>query len=77
MATSAKRPPEFIEKEEAEVHRRSSVDERAMSLAQTHRRFSLMSEQGRARGESEKRDTEHLEKQTTQDPRGQGVVPLT
>ncbi|KAK3720154.1 hypothetical protein LTR37_003978 [Vermiconidia calcicola] len=44
LATESKRPMEFIEKEEQEVRRKSSVNERAMSLAQTHRRFSLMDE---------------------------------
>ncbi|KAF2486754.1 general substrate transporter [Neohortaea acidophila] len=47
IATSSKRPMEFIEREEQEVHRRSSVDPRAMSLAQQHRRYSAISEQGR------------------------------
>ena len=50
IATSSKRPVEFIEKEEQEVRRKSAVNERAMSLAQTHRRFSLMEDQGRASG---------------------------
>lgn len=54
IATSSKRPIEFIEKEEAEVHRRSSVDPRAMSLAQQHRRYSAISEQGRLESYTEK-----------------------
>lgn len=53
-ATTASRPIEFIEKEEAEVRRRSSVDDRALSLAQQHRRFSLMSESGRMGSDPEK-----------------------
>ena len=38
---------EFIEKEEQEVRRQSSVNPRAASLASQHRRYSLMSESGR------------------------------
>ena len=37
-ATSSKRPIEYIEKEETEVRRRSSVDPDAARLASTHRR---------------------------------------
>jgi hypothetical protein len=44
-ATSSKRPTEFIEREEQEVRRKSSVNERAMSLAQAHRRYSMMSQE--------------------------------
>lgn len=38
---------EFIEKEEQEVRRKSSVNPRAASLASQHRRYSLMEESGR------------------------------
>jgi len=37
---------EFIEREEQEVRRKSSVDPRAAQLASQHRRHSLMSERG-------------------------------
>ena len=47
VATQSTRPQEFIEKEEQEVRRLSSVDPRAASLASQHRRYSLMSESGR------------------------------
>lgn len=47
IATSSKRPEVFVEKEEEEVRRRSSVSPDAMRLASQHRRYSLMSEQGR------------------------------
>ena len=40
VATSSKRPAEYIEKEEHEVRRRSSVNPRALELATKHRRFS-------------------------------------
>jgi hypothetical protein len=46
---------EFIEKEEEQVRRKSSVNERAMSLAQQHRRYSMMSEQGRMYDDPEKK----------------------
>lgn len=48
IATSSKRPQEFIDREEQEVHRKSSVDPHAMRLAQAHRRFSVMEEHRRA-----------------------------
>lgn len=64
IATSSKRPIEFVEKEEAEVRRRSSVDDRALSLAQQHRRFSLMSEQGRLDSDLEKRQESLDQKET-------------
>ena len=38
---------EFIEKEEQEVRRQSSINPRAASLATQHRRYSLMQESGR------------------------------
>jgi hypothetical protein len=38
VATSSKRPLEYIEKEEAQVRRQSSVDPRAASLAAQHNR---------------------------------------
>ncbi|KAK4554702.1 hypothetical protein LTR86_008204 [Recurvomyces mirabilis] len=43
LATSSKRPEEYIRKEEQEIRRKSSVNPRAMSLAIGHRRYSLMS----------------------------------
>ncbi|KAK3711702.1 hypothetical protein LTR37_009479 [Vermiconidia calcicola] len=61
LATESKRPMEFIEKEEQEVRRKSSVNERAMSLAQTHRRFSLMDE-NRVGGITEKDGVSRSEK---------------
>ncbi|KAK5127868.1 hypothetical protein LTR85_004985 [Meristemomyces frigidus] len=42
LATSSKRPEEFVAREETEVRRKSSVNERALGLAQRHRRFSLV-----------------------------------
>ena len=47
LATQSTRPMEFVEKEEQEVRRRSSVNPRAASLASHHRRYSLMQESGR------------------------------
>lgn len=44
IATQSTRPEVFIQKEETEVRRRSTVDERAMSLAQQHRRYSQMAQ---------------------------------
>lgn len=38
---------EFVEKEEEEVRRRSSVSPDALRLASQHRRYSMMEEQGR------------------------------
>ncbi|KAK0314612.1 hypothetical protein LTR01_001436 [Friedmanniomyces endolithicus] len=43
LATSSKRPQEYIEKENHEIRRQSSVNPRAMSLAANHRRFSTIS----------------------------------
>jgi len=43
LATSSKRPQEYIEKENHEIRRQSSVNPRAMGLAANHRRFSTIS----------------------------------
>ena len=43
LATSSKRPEEYIQKEEQEVRRKSSVNARAASLAAGHRRYSAIS----------------------------------
>ena len=42
VATTSSRPAEFIEKENSEVRRRSSVTPHAMQLAQAHRRYSTV-----------------------------------
>jgi len=42
LATSSKRPLAYIEKENAEIRRASSVNPHAMSLAVRHRRMSAM-----------------------------------
>jgi hypothetical protein len=47
IATQSTRPIEFVEREEQEVRRMSSVNPRAASLASQHRRYSLMQEAGR------------------------------
>ena len=47
-ATQSTRPIEFIEKEEQEVRRLSSVNPRAASFAAQHRRYSTMEESGRS-----------------------------
>lgn len=44
LATSSKRPQEYIERENTEVRRASSVNPRAMSLANQHRRFSAVAD---------------------------------
>lgn len=48
----SRRPEEFIQREEEEVRRKSSVNPNAMRLASQHRRFSAMSEAGRASGDN-------------------------
>lgn len=52
---------EYIEKEEQEVRRKSSVNERALSLAQKHRRYSVMEEHEQERRASQVADPSYME----------------
>lgn len=68
MATSSKRPLEYIERENTEVRRQSSVNPRAASLAATHMRNRKVTEveegMGLGFGRVSKNGSEGVEKKS-------------